>query len=204
MFELQKIIINRDLFSPLQTKVLLESARHSPYAQGTHIKDNRPVTDTKICDVKFIDYSSYQEQVDYVVDKCKTYLEETYKLPCELSVLEFVRYEQGGHYVTHIDGQYLEGNTIKIGPDHKDLTCIFYLNDDYEGGELTFNFFNKTIRPTAGQVITFPSNWRYLHKVSEITSGERYAMVMWFKTTPAISVEEVIDNPKYLRTIQYG
>jgi len=201
MFETNKIIINEDLFSSLQVQVLCQNARHSPVTQGTHIENNLPVTDTKICDTKFIDYSNFQDQVDYVVDQCKTYLEETYKLPCELSVVEFVKYETGGHYVTHIDGQYLEGDTIKIGPDHKDLTCILYLNDDYEGGELTFNFFNKTIRPKSGQLITFPSNWRYLHKVSKITSGERYAIVIWFKTTPAISVEEKIDNPRYIRII---
>lgn len=204
MFESQKIIINSELFTPLQVEVLHQNAKNSPTKQGTHIEDNLPTTDTKICDIQFIDYSSYQQQVESVIEQCKTFLEETYKLPCELSVLEFVKYEKGGHYVTHIDGQYLDGDTIKIGPDHKDLTCILYLNDDYEGGELTFNFFNKTIRPQKRQVITFPSNWRYLHKVSSITSGERYAMVMWFKTTPAISIEEKIDNPSYIRTISNG
>jgi predicted 2-oxoglutarate/Fe(II)-dependent dioxygenase YbiX len=201
MFESNKIIINQNIFSKLQVEVLYQSAKLSPTIQGTHIENNLAVTDTKICDIQFIDYSDFREQVEYVVEQSKNYLEETYKLPCELSVLEFVKYEPGGHYVTHIDGQYLEDDVIKIGPDHKDLTCILYLNDDYEGGELTFNFFNKTIRPKSGQVITFPSNWRYLHKVSTITSGERYAIVIWFKTTPAISIEEKIDNIRYLRTI---
>jgi len=201
MFESNKIIINQDIFSKLQVEVLYQNAKHSPTTQGTHIENNSAVTDTKICDTKFIDYSSFNTRVEYVIDQCRVYLEETYKLPCELSVVEFVKYEAGGHYVTHIDGQYLEDDMIKIGPDHKDLTCILYLNDDYDGGELTFNFFNKTIKPKSGQVITFPSNWRYLHKVSTITSGERYAIVIWFKTTPAISVEEKIDNIKYLRII---
>jgi predicted 2-oxoglutarate/Fe(II)-dependent dioxygenase YbiX len=201
MFESNKIIINQDIFSKQQVEVLHQSAKHSPTIEDYHVENNLAATGNMWCDTKFIDYSSFQEQVEYVIDKCKVYLEQTYKLPCELSVVEFIKYEAGGHYATHIDGQYLDNDVIKIGPDHKDLSCILYLNDDYEGGELTFNFFNKTIRPKSGQVITFPSNWRYLHKVSTITSGERYAIVIWFKTTPAISVEEKIDNIRYLRII---
>lgn len=203
MFESRKIIVNGDLFSPLQTEVLLLNAKSAGMAPGRpvgHFIGDNLVTNKNLCDINFIDYSQFNEQVEFVIEKCKEYVESTYNLPCEFSILEFIKYEVGGHYISHIDGQYLEGNTIKIGPEQKDITCILYLNDDYEGGELIFNFFNKTIIPQKGDVVTFPSNWRYLHKVSTITEGERYAIVIWFKTTPAISIEETIDSA-YIRTI---
>ena len=74
MFESNKIIINQNIFSKLQVEVLYQSAKLSPTIQGTHIENNLAVTDTKICDIQFIDYSDFREQVEYVVEQSNNYL----------------------------------------------------------------------------------------------------------------------------------
>jgi predicted 2-oxoglutarate/Fe(II)-dependent dioxygenase YbiX len=55
-----------------------------------------------------------------------------------------------------------------------------YLNDNYEGGEIEFVNSGIKIKPEAGSIIFFPSNFLYVHEVHPITSGFRYSMPHWY------------------------
>jgi hypothetical protein len=59
-------------------------------------------------------------------------------------------------------------------------SMVYYLNDDYEGGELEFIHFGITIKPKAGQLFMFPSGYSYEHKVNPVISGTRTTMVSFF------------------------
>lgn len=58
------------------------------------------------------------------------------------------------------------------------LTILGGLNDDYEGGELIL-WESEKVELKAGQVMIFPSNFMYPHKVVEVTKGTRYSYVSW-------------------------
>lgn len=58
------------------------------------------------------------------------------------------------------------------------LSAIGVLNDDYEGGKLTF-FNDYEIKINAGDVVIFPSSFLYPHKVTEVLAGTRYSLVSW-------------------------
>lgn len=58
------------------------------------------------------------------------------------------------------------------------LSIIGALNNNYCGGELVM-FEDQTIELDAGDVIIFPSNFLYPHKIKPITSGVRYSFVSW-------------------------
>mgnify|MGYP000379967471 FL=1 len=63
-------------------------------------------------------------------------------------------------------------------------SSVFYLNDDYDGGELFFPEFDLTIKPKLGDLITFPTNSMYMHAVKEVKSGTRYTIALsWFRKT---------------------
>lgn len=55
-----------------------------------------------------------------------------------------------------------------------DIAGLFYLNDDYEGGELYFPEQGIQFKPKAGSAYFFPGDMNYIHGVTEITSGIRY------------------------------
>ena len=57
------------------------------------------------------------------------------------------------------------------------LSIIGMLNNDYEGGKLIF--YDKEYKLKKGEIIVFPSNFLYPHKVTKITKGERYSFVVW-------------------------
>jgi predicted 2-oxoglutarate/Fe(II)-dependent dioxygenase YbiX len=58
------------------------------------------------------------------------------------------------------------------------LTVLAGLNNDYEGGELIM-FKDTQIKMNTGDVVIFPSNFLYPHKVNPVTKGVRYSCVSW-------------------------
>jgi hypothetical protein len=64
---------------------------------------------------------------------------------------------------------------------HRRISTVYYLNNNYTGGEINFPRFNITFKPKANQMIVFPSTYVYNHSVSPVTEGERYAVVSWMR-----------------------
>lgn len=83
-----------------------------------------------------------------------------------------LKYGVGQKFTNHID-------------DHKDyhrrLSTVYYLNDNYSGGEINFPRFDITYKPNANEIIMFPSTFVYNHSVNEVTEGTRYAVVSWLR-----------------------
>jgi len=97
-----------------------------------------------------------------------------------------------GQYYTSTEF-VLEGSNIKKyvgGTDdmfkrHADAACdstsgrflalLFYLNDDFEGGETIF-YPDCVIRPKKGSVLVFPPYWMFPHEGTPVIKGEKYIM----------------------------
>ena len=57
------------------------------------------------------------------------------------------------------------------------LAFLFYLNDDYEGGETLFRTPNKkVVQPMKGNCLMFPPTWQYPHEGKPVTCGTKYIM----------------------------
>ena len=107
--------------------------------------------------------------------------------------LQFTKYEPGQHYEWHQDAftydRKLNGKMM-----NRKLSVALSLSnpDEYEGGELEFDFLNKgkgvpNIRvckevKTKGSLVVFPSFlW---HRVTPVTRGTRHSLVMWSNGVP--------------------
>lgn len=93
---------------------------------------------------------------------------------------ELMRYNQGGRYLGHADSENIDietGQWKKI--IDRDLSFLLYLNDDFEGGELSFYKLRYQVWPKAGAAVLFPSDHRYFHQAEEVKRGVRYAIVSW-------------------------
>ena len=91
------------------------------------------------------------------------------------SSYSFLRYQEG-----HFCGEHVDHSLHTEGPARV-VSAIMYPNDDYEGGEIIFPRQEITLKPEAGSMVMFPSNWTHPHGVLEVTKGTRYAMVTWMK-----------------------
>lgn len=75
-----------------------------------------------------------------------------------------------GDYVHHIGAASGESNML--------VSCVYYWNDDFEGGELLFEEDNFLYKPEAGDLVVFYSNME--HEILEIKSGVRYSTQYFF------------------------
>lgn len=91
----------------------------------------------------------------------------------EVDQVSILKYEKSGYLPEHID----QGISSRV------LSVVAYLNDDYDGGEITFTSVGNggiTIKPEAGSAVFFPSNYVGSHVISEVTKGIRYAVPNWY------------------------
>jgi len=94
--------------------------------------------------------------------------------------LNIARWDVGTKLTLHVD------DLGYVTDNH--LPTLIYLNDDYEGGQLSFATHDITIKPKKGDLIMFPGNMHYAHEVKEVLSGTRYTVPVWF-TIPENIVE---------------
>jgi hypothetical protein len=81
-----------------------------------------------------------------------------------------LKYGAGQKFVNHID-------------DHKDyhrrISLVYYINDNYTGGEIVFPRFGISYKPKANELLIFPSTYVYNHSVLPVIEGTRYSVVSW-------------------------
>ena len=58
------------------------------------------------------------------------------------------------------------------------LSCLGSLNDNFEGGDLVF-FGSKVVEFKRGDLLIFPSNFLYPHRVEPVKSGVRWSYISW-------------------------
>lgn len=99
-----------------------------------------------------------------------------------------IEYNVGEFVVSHLDTQPQHdesGNLVSqaqtpSGKPVRHFSTVFYLNDDYEGGEICFPNFNFTLKPSIGSSLTWPSGEPYNHYTKPIISGKKWITpVFW-------------------------
>lgn len=137
---------------------------------------------------------------------CKDYAEahDDYDSPINFPLFDIKKYSPGTFMGAHYDQQ--EGDT------RLKYSLVFYLNDDYEGGEISFTiespnapiFHSKpeqdysiakegnritfAIKPEAGSVIIFPSSPPYHHTAHLVKNGFKYMVPLhWYKTMEPVN-----------------
>lgn len=83
--------------------------------------------------------------------------------------LRLYRYGPGERHGAHWD------TVVELDDDVRSkLTLVFYLNDDFTGGETLFPELDRCIVPRRGRALLFQH--RVLHEASGVTSGEKLVL----------------------------
>ena len=93
--------------------------------------------------------------------------------PLEHEGYQILRYGSSQEYKPHYDG-----GTLQVP---RQISCVCYLNDDYEGGEIEFVHYNVKIKPEPGMLILFPSSFSHTHHAHPIKDGVKYNLVTWLR-----------------------
>ena len=113
------------------------------------------------------------------VNRYKRDVPEAAWFPEQLALEEFraKRYTggTGEQFADHVDvGNYVSAKRY--------LSFLFYLNDDFEGGETVF-LPDYTIKPEKGSVVVFPPLWMYPHRGCPVKTGTKYIMSSYLNYT---------------------
>ncbi|MDH5257145.1 MAG: 2OG-Fe(II) oxygenase, partial [Gammaproteobacteria bacterium] len=129
-----------------------------------------------------VDTSEYSAALNFIVrsafvelaDKCFKRKMDWFEVP------QLLRYYPGGFYQGHADSENMDPKTRCWNKViDRDLSMLIYLNDDFEGGELSFDKFHYKLRPKSGTAVIFPSDNRYMHTAHTVHEGMRQAIVSW-------------------------
>jgi hypothetical protein len=82
--------------------------------------------------------------------------------------MNFIKYGPKQHFQEHHDNGYSYNCVVSL---------VAYPNDNYEGGELYFRLQNLNLKPKAGDLFIFPSNYMYPHQAKPVISGTKYSIV---------------------------
>lgn len=85
--------------------------------------------------------------------------------------MQLLKYENNAQYHAHHDHS----------PDtQRVLSLVACFGEEFDGGELEFPYFKKTIKLKKNEMVLFPANFPYTHIAHPVTSGVKYSLVMWF------------------------
>ncbi len=104
--------------------------------------------------------------------------------PKNIVRMQLSRYDKAMFYGSHVDDAIMQGQRT-------DLSFTLFLNapEQYEGGALVIDEVSgeRAFRMDAGAMLLYPSTT--LHRVEEVTSGERLVIVGWIRSYVANAEE---------------
>lgn len=124
-------------------------------------------------------FINLQENNLFFLDEINKKIKKDYNLQNEIypDYLGLVKWELGDNQSPHADGEEINKKHIY---HWRNFGCVYYLNDDYEGGEIYFPNQNIELKPKENTLIFFPGTLEFLHGVRPITNGTRYTLTSFW------------------------
>ena len=117
--------------------------------------------------------NSVSERIKSSINEAEQdYFSEHYIDPKLHQAFKILKYEGGDHFSSHSDDG---GGTFRR------VSTVYYINDNYEGGEIEFTIFGILYKPEAKDFIIFPSSYAYRHRVLPVKEGTRYSIASWVR-----------------------
>ena len=155
----------------------LEFQQHNFYNAKTG--ENKPRSGSQELSMSWGNVSTKKQLNKFVDDTAYKYVQDL-KMPW------FTEYQGYSHVRFN---KYAENKKMALHADHIHslfdgerkgipiLSVLGVLNDDYEGGE--FYLIDEKTDLSKGDILVFPSNFMYPHKVEPVTKGTRYSYISW-------------------------
>ena len=144
--------------------------------KGKIFKSKKKVSNKDYRDVDVYYIEAEEEELYKILQSVAIKVNEYFKYQIDgiekAQVMKYTAPSNGYHWHIDIGAEGISVNR-KIG-------VSILLNEDYEGGELSFRTGEetRTVKPDTGEVVAFSSF--ISHKVNPITKGDRLVLVVWF------------------------
>ena len=125
-----------------------------------------------------------------LTNKIKNIVSEKTNLPIEnQEEINVVKYNIGGEYKVHHDFFRPNTNHFELqNGGQRIYSCLFYINDDFDGGETDFPKVNYRVDPQIGKLVIWKNlnddlsvNYNSLHAGLPVISGEKWICIVWVR-----------------------
>jgi len=110
------------------------------------------------------------------------------EVPLYAELLQFARTYRGQTGNPHSDSTGNNGEDN--GTSHRKFSALIYLGGEFSGGDLWFPNQNTTVTPKPNLLVMFPSTFEYMHGVTEIFNGVRYAITSFWSYDYSVSAAQ--------------
>lgn len=158
-----------DFFSPQECDEMILWSEQKGYEEAkvqVHGKEVMLKTVRNNSRITFIDH----DLAERLWEKFKPYAVEHFAESMALGFNEmfrFYKYEPGQRFKPHFDGSY-----VRNEEEASHFTFMIYLNDDFEGGNTSFE--QHEVKPEKGTALVFYH--RMKHAGEELISGTKYVL----------------------------
>jgi hypothetical protein len=137
----------------------------------SHIEKTEWVTQEGWSNPLWFNNTSVFPDPSFIIDKVSAATDHAYSWN---SIGIIMRIPIGGGLNSHVDNY----NDPKSGEKNNFMSETLYLNDNYEGGELYYEYLKIDYKPKRGSIVFHPGFENiYKHGVRKVTGGsDRYAM----------------------------
>lgn len=84
---------------------------------------------------------------------------------------------EGYHIARYSEGQFFKNHADSTEEFPRKISVVVYLNDNYDGGNITFTKLGLTFKPKASTAFIFPSTDEFSHFAEPVVSGIKYVVV---------------------------
>jgi hypothetical protein len=117
--------------------------------------------------------SNLKNTVDAAVKQCLNDYQNSYGyFDLEGEGWALLKYEVGDFFKLHTDAS-------RAYP--RQVSTVYYVNDDYLGGEINFKYIDLELKPKKDEFLVFPSTNLFSHYAKEVIAGTKYSMPNWFR-----------------------
>ena len=170
----------------------------------TVTNDNGPVRFDPENDFHRQENKNYLKQVqDNTLNKVAQYFELFPDVKEEIGWFEtyqYITYKPPKHMKYHSDNHATRNpatGMMYVTPYLRRITCLTYLNDDFDGGALDFRYWSERgylpYKPPAGSLVIMPSGFMWSHATTPLLNGRKSAFL--------VAVSSGTDYDKYLETL---
>jgi hypothetical protein len=199
--------LNEDIwaYTDLNVEGLLSKLLHAKGDWISYAEGHNVIGDSIYIFPEAENINAYNQVVD-IYNLCLSDYTKQHELNTPLSNLDIALVEPkiNDKYMAYDQPASILFRAYKAGtsmPRHEDsvhraygggFTCLFYLNDNFKGGELKFKNNDLVFKPTEGSLLIFPGHEP--HEILMLEEGNRYMISAYFFKGDRPSAEYIAKN----------
>lgn len=134
-------------------------------------------------------------------ERLQPIIENFFRVKVKPTGQTIVKWNPGQFQLPHADKELHQGPDAGMPNDfpNYDIASLFYINDDYEGGELYFPNQKIQFKPKKGSAYFFPGDMNYVHGVTEVKKSLRYTCPFFWEILEHTGDIKPDSNKEYYR-----